>query len=161
MPYDTLMTHHILCLGCDWDGGDCCGDNVKTKYCEKCECLDPAFGTTCKDEDETLCQGFTKYNVVKRCSNPHVASLAEYPKKCKKSCGKCQGNCEDTKPLIKCQGWKEKGYCSKSWMKPKCKKTCGLCWLIMMLFNLQDEYLGVRNRLVLGFWFHFEGLHCF
>ena len=30
--------------GCEWDGGDCCGPDVKTKYCSKCECLDPAWG---------------------------------------------------------------------------------------------------------------------
>ena len=27
--------------GCDWDGGDCCGPDVRDKYCTKCECLDP------------------------------------------------------------------------------------------------------------------------
>ena len=27
--------------GCEWDGGDCCGDNVNTQYCSACECLDP------------------------------------------------------------------------------------------------------------------------
>ena len=27
--------------GCEWDGGDCCGDNVKTTYCKECACLDP------------------------------------------------------------------------------------------------------------------------
>merc|ERR1711981_1467107 len=25
--------------GCEWDGGDCCGDDVKTQYCSACECL--------------------------------------------------------------------------------------------------------------------------
>ena len=25
--------------GCEWDGGDCCGDNVVTTYCSACECL--------------------------------------------------------------------------------------------------------------------------
>jgi len=24
--------------GCEYDGGDCCGDNVNTQYCSKCEC---------------------------------------------------------------------------------------------------------------------------
>ena len=23
---------------CEWDGGDCCGDNVNTKYCKACKC---------------------------------------------------------------------------------------------------------------------------
>ena len=27
--------------GCEYDGGDCCGDNVDKTYCTKCECLDP------------------------------------------------------------------------------------------------------------------------
>ena len=25
--------------GCDFDGGDCCGPDVKTAYCTECECL--------------------------------------------------------------------------------------------------------------------------
>ena len=32
--------------GCEWDGGDCCGNNVKTKYCSACQCLDPNNATT-------------------------------------------------------------------------------------------------------------------
>ena len=27
--------------GCEWDGGDCCGSNVNTEWCDICECLDP------------------------------------------------------------------------------------------------------------------------
>ena len=27
---------------CDYDGGDCCGYNVKRDYCQFCQCLDPA-----------------------------------------------------------------------------------------------------------------------
>ena len=30
--------------GCQWDGGDCCGDNVDTTYCQVCACLDPGPG---------------------------------------------------------------------------------------------------------------------
>ena len=26
--------------GCDFDGGDCCGDDVKTTYCTVCDCLE-------------------------------------------------------------------------------------------------------------------------
>ena len=33
---------------CQWDGGDCCGDNVNTQYCDfttyMCACLDPGAG---------------------------------------------------------------------------------------------------------------------
>ena len=28
---------------CEWDGGDCCGNNVNSDYCNDCECLDPTF----------------------------------------------------------------------------------------------------------------------
>ena len=28
---------------CDFDGGDCCGENVKKSYCNICECLDPYY----------------------------------------------------------------------------------------------------------------------
>ena len=26
---------------CEYDGGDCCGDNVNEQYCSICQCLDP------------------------------------------------------------------------------------------------------------------------
>merc|ERR1712210_348698 len=29
--------------GCDYDGGDCCGVNVKKTYCKQCKCLDPNY----------------------------------------------------------------------------------------------------------------------
>ena len=30
--------------GCEYDGGDCCGDDVRKNYCTVCECLDPNHG---------------------------------------------------------------------------------------------------------------------
>ena len=30
--------------GCEFDGGDCCGPNVNTQYCTKCECLEEVVG---------------------------------------------------------------------------------------------------------------------
>lgn len=32
--------------GCNWDGGDCCGDDAQTLYCTDCECLDPDYART-------------------------------------------------------------------------------------------------------------------
>ena len=29
---------------CNFDGGDCCGDNVDTTFCHLCDCLDPDNG---------------------------------------------------------------------------------------------------------------------
>ena len=33
---------------CNWDGGDCCGNNVNTQFCTACECLDPAEQGGCE-----------------------------------------------------------------------------------------------------------------
>ena len=30
--------------GCAYDGGDCCGANVKKNFCTECKCLDPSAG---------------------------------------------------------------------------------------------------------------------
>lgn len=41
--------------GCNWDGGDCCGNSGKSKqmlYCHKCACLDPDFKPVAEDECE-------------------------------------------------------------------------------------------------------------
>ena len=27
-------------VGCDWDGGDCCGSDVDTSFCTECACLE-------------------------------------------------------------------------------------------------------------------------
>ena len=44
----SSMPQHIGCgycedennnAGCGFDGGDCCGPDVKTAYCTECECL--------------------------------------------------------------------------------------------------------------------------
>ena len=29
--------------GCNWDGGDCCGEDVDKAYCTECKCKDPKF----------------------------------------------------------------------------------------------------------------------
>ena len=31
---DDLTNNEV----CEWDGGDCCGNNTNTKYCKDCEC---------------------------------------------------------------------------------------------------------------------------
>merc|ERR1712151_110530 len=36
--------------GCKYDGGDCCGNDVKKSYCKECKCKDPNYkpNTNCK-----------------------------------------------------------------------------------------------------------------
>ena len=31
--------------GCEYDGGDCCGDSVNPFFCTECQCLDPGMKT--------------------------------------------------------------------------------------------------------------------
>ena len=43
---DDINNH----MDCNYDGGDCCGCNINTKWCTECQCLDPngsGGGTTC------------------------------------------------------------------------------------------------------------------
>ena len=39
---DTWCDDENNNCGCGWDGGACCGANVKKTYCETCACLDPS-----------------------------------------------------------------------------------------------------------------------
>ena len=39
---------------CQFDGGDCCGDNVDTTYCTACECLDQTTTTTTTTTEVSL-----------------------------------------------------------------------------------------------------------
>ena len=32
-------------IECNYDGGDCCGDNVNTQYCEVCQCISEGGST--------------------------------------------------------------------------------------------------------------------
>ena len=41
---------------CEFDGGDCCGDNVKTQYCTQCQCLEPSKGSFFSFLQQRQCQ---------------------------------------------------------------------------------------------------------
>jgi len=119
--------------GCDYDGGDCCGDDVNTKYCTECECLDPDFEEDDCDDWQWhtfWCQG--KKNQGK-CNRPYVA------KRCQKTCFNCEElsteaptepPCQDKWSTSKCENKKNSWTkpCNWNWwVKHNCKKTCGLC----------------------------------
>ena len=60
-------------MECAYDGGDCCGTNVNTDYCQICGCLDPngsngggsttTMGPTTTNQ-ETTSTGIFKKNVI-------------------------------------------------------------------------------------------------
>ena len=62
--------------GCDFDGGDCCGSNVDTTWCDDCECLDPEF---CKDNY----WGCSYWAGKGYCTHSYVSFMTS---NCKKSC---------------------------------------------------------------------------
>merc|ERR1712151_529550 len=76
-----------LC-GCDWDGGDCCGD-VNTKFCSKCECLDPAH------EPEDCAK--EKWKGDGNCDDNNNVESCEYDG------GDCCGTSVKTKFCTKCE----------------------------------------------------------
>ena len=65
--------------GCEWDGGDCCKENIKKTYCKDCKCF-------CKDADFLLstCQYYGKNGKCSKASDPQFILGS-----CKKSCGMC------------------------------------------------------------------------
>ena len=81
---------------CNYDGGDCCGANVDTTYCQECQCLDPNFTTTaapstttdpsCEDVS-TVSQYCAYWASVGYCSHQDYASFMQL--NCKSSCGLC------------------------------------------------------------------------
>ena len=38
---DAICNDFLNTEDCSWDGGDCCGGNVSTMFCNDCQCLDP------------------------------------------------------------------------------------------------------------------------
>jgi len=119
--------------GCDYDGGDCCGDDVNTNFCTECECLDPDFedgGDDCEDLWwSSWCEGKKKWGLCK---------YDWMNKNCQKTCFNCQEpteapteppqeDCQDNWWTWKCQQKKNKGKCHKWGPKNNCKKTCGYC----------------------------------
>ena len=108
---------------CSWDGGDCCGNDVKTDYCFECKCLDP-----CVDKEPTsLCENWRSESI---CNKDWVKE------KCGNTCNVCFGgafsvrggpDCQNQAPSSLCQNWKSEGLCSSNAIKFKCAKTCGNC----------------------------------
>ena len=49
-------------LDCTYDGGDCCGSNVNTDYCNVCQCLEGGGGSsggTTTPSGNTACEGIS------------------------------------------------------------------------------------------------------
>ena len=62
--------HCIIFIGCDWDGGDCCGNNVDKRYCNDCQCLDPIFKSDKITPAPTPTEATTAPTISKECEFP-------------------------------------------------------------------------------------------
>jgi len=104
---------------CGWDGGDCCGDDIKTDYCNDCDCLDPNAPEECK-------------NILK---NKECAKKAKNKKFCTKNYGKkncaltCKECCGDVWGEKKCEKQIKKNskFCKKNAGKKNCALSCDKC----------------------------------
>merc|ERR1711907_482202 len=94
--------------GCEYDGGDCCGSNVKTSYCKECACKDPNF----KAGDDKGGGGSPKYKGDGNCDDDNNNAGCAYD----------GGDC--------CGSNVKKTYCKECACKdPKagdCSEKCGL-----------------------------------
>merc|ERR1711997_529064 len=70
--------------GCDYDGGDCCGDDVNTTYCSACQCLDPDFG-----DDDDDCQDTNSTSWCENKKNKGKCNQNGIKQKCPLTCGVC------------------------------------------------------------------------
>ena len=96
---------------CDYDGGDCCGENVKKSYCNICECLDPYYKCEFpQNQGDGFCDdGNNKYDCLwdgGDCCGDNVKK--EYCKICEcKTCEFSQfwkdGFCDDGNNNMGCQ----------------------------------------------------------
>ena len=52
-------------MECDYDGGDCCVDNVNTQYCSECQCLDDSGSTADPGTTDSPTSGSTASGIMK------------------------------------------------------------------------------------------------
>ena len=71
---------------CNFDGGDCCGDNVNTDYCDDCECLDPNFGLTTTTKDPYSCENNWSDKKCEQKKMKGDCSKENVKENCKKTC---------------------------------------------------------------------------
>merc|ERR1711937_342611 len=114
--------------GCDWDGGDCCGPSVKTKYCKVCKCLNP-------DYKAPAC-GAPAYKGDKNCDDENNNKNCDWdggdccgPAVKKTYCKVCK--CLDPKPKIGCAlpAYKGDGNCDDGNNIKECDYDGGDCCL--------------------------------
>merc|ERR1712072_380311 len=72
---------------CGWDGGDCCGDDIQTDYCNDCDCLDPNAPEECKN-------ALSNKQCTKKAKNKKFCKKNGGKKNCALTCEKCK---DDTK----------------------------------------------------------------
>jgi len=159
--------------GCSYDGGDCCGTNVKKNYCQECKCKDPGYKAgacnakcadlqykgdgNCDDANNNCgcaydggdCCGVDvkkAYCKECKCKDPNYKPDSNCPGSCGNAQYKGDGNCDDGNNNCGCAydggdccaksvgGPVKKAYCKECKCKdpknqggadPNCKGSCG------------------------------------
>merc|ERR1712032_407750 len=120
--------------GCNWDGGDCCGDKVKKTYCKVCMCLDCTKAKKCPKKGKTC--GLGSYKGDGNCDDVNNICGCDWdggdccgPKVKKKYCKVCKclapdykgdKNCDDENNNKNC-GWDGGDCCGPAVKKDYCK----------------------------------------
>ena len=98
---------------CNYDGGDCCGNNVNTDYCTQCQCLDPVYSTTTnqnvivqlKEIDFNSKAAITNIQGTSTIFCPEYVSIGN-------------GICDESNNKLLC--YYDGGDCSKEWINKNC-----------------------------------------
>ena len=75
-----LLIYTLYLLDCGFDGGDCCGEKVKTNYCSDCKCLEP----------EGFCKDIWTKNHCTESKLRGECTQDEILKNCQSTCENCK-----------------------------------------------------------------------
>ena len=141
---------------CNYDGGDCCGANVDTTYCQDCQCLDPNFTSTTSTTTTAATCARPEWQGDNFCDDINNDAECNYDGGdcCGTNvdityCQECQcldpnftttvdpittvdPSCEDVSTVSQyCAHWASVGFCTHqdygSFMQLNCMKSCGFC----------------------------------
>ena len=117
-PKNTQIDTFPVCVvnnvcGCNWDGGDCCGGNVKKTHCKDCKAS--IYGRC--DQIPSL---YSNVFSLVQCLDPLLSKL-----KCDKKCGKPDykkdSYCDDVNNHCGCD-WDGGDCCGGAVQKKYCKE---------------------------------------
>ena len=135
-------------FGCDYDGGDCCGESFNSKYCMACQCLQSGCkwslmnNSKCDPENDNEACSFDGGDCLKEviwdCEVPHYAG---------------DDFCDDENNEESCNF--DGGDCCTPFMEPNWNSFCTDCTCLSQSMSLKNILL-LFDYLHLSFLAHFN-----